>query len=95
MKPTPENIVKRQIKDYLWYTGWFVRHHFQGIGCYKGMPDMSATRHGITIEIECKSPTGEQNIYQENYERNLTHHGGLYVLARSVDDVIKVIEGGA
>ena len=87
MKKTPENNVKKEIKDYLKLNGWFVRHNLQGIGCYKGMPDMKATKNGITIEIECKSKEGDQSDKQREYEQDLVDHGGHYLVARGYEDI--------
>ena len=46
---------------------------------------------GIRLEIEVKSPTGRQTPEQQNYQRMIERFGGVYVLARSVDDVWNAI----
>jgi len=46
---------------------------------------------GRRIEIEVKSPTGRQTPDQVNFQRMIERFGGLYVLARSVEDVRKAI----
>ena len=48
---------------------------------------------GIRLEIECKSPTGQQRPEQADYQRMIERFGGVYVLARSVGDVQKAIGG--
>ena len=42
---------------------------------------------GRRLEIEAKSPTGRQSDDQKNFQRMIEKFDGLYVLARSVDDV--------
>lgn len=42
---------------------------------------------GIRLEIEVKSAVGKQRIDQQNYQRMIERFGGVYVLARSIDDV--------
>lgn len=48
---------------------------------------------GRRLEIECKSPTGSQTLEQKNYQVMVEKFGGVYVLARSVEDVERVVEG--
>lgn len=42
---------------------------------------------GIRLEIEVKTNAGQQTAEQKNYQRIIERFGGVYVLARSVDDV--------
>ena len=42
---------------------------------------------GRRLEIEVKSPTGRQTQDQKNYQRMIERFGGVYVLARCVEDV--------
>lgn len=42
---------------------------------------------GLRLEIEVKTTTGEQTPEQRNYQRIIERFGGVYVLARSVEDV--------
>ena len=42
---------------------------------------------GRRLEIEAKSPTGRQSDDQKNFQRMIEKFDGVYVLARSVDDV--------
>ena len=48
---------------------------------------------GRRLEIEVKTATGRQSKEQQNYERMIVSKGGIYVLARSVEDVRAGIEG--
>jgi hypothetical protein len=42
---------------------------------------------GRRLEIEVKSATGRQSKEQADYQRIIERFGGLYILARSVQDV--------
>ncbi|MDF2563898.1 MAG: hypothetical protein K0Q53_293 [Massilibacillus sp.] len=37
--------------------------------------------------IEVKAPKGQLSEYQEEFQSDIESHGGMYVVARSVDDV--------
>lgn len=47
---------------------------------------------GRFLAIECKSPSGVQSEKQRRYQAAVERSGGLYILARSVDDVRRRIE---
>ncbi len=42
---------------------------------------------GRRLEVEVKSPTGRQTRDQKNFQRMIEKFNGIYVLARSVEDV--------
>jgi hypothetical protein len=46
---------------------------------------------GIRLEIETKTDNGRQSIDQQNYQRMIERFGGVYVLARSVEDAWEAI----
>jgi hypothetical protein len=48
--------------------------------------------NGRRLEIEVKAPDGRQTEDQANFQRMIERFCGLYVLARSVEDVRKAIE---
>ena len=53
-----------------------------------GQADITGiTADGRRIEIEIKTATGRQSDQQKNYQAMIERFGGLYILARSVDDV--------
>jgi hypothetical protein len=54
-----------------------------------GQADISGIRlpHGQFVQIEVKSATGRQTEAQRKWQRMVEKFGGLYVLARSVEDV--------
>lgn len=46
---------------------------------------------GIRLEIECKAPKGRQSDEQKAWQAMIEKFGGLYVLARSVEDVDRAL----
>lgn len=59
-----------------------------------GMADINGIvgPNGLRLEIEVKTGSAGQNKDQKNYQRMIETRGGLYVLARSVDDVLEAIK---
>ena len=43
------------------------------------------------VWLEVKNAKGVQSEYQKSFQKQVESHGHLYVLARSVDDVVEVI----
>jgi Holliday junction resolvase len=82
-----ETDIRRQIQDYLRIRGWFVFYILQGLGAYKGIPDLIAVKNGRVLFIELKTPRGRQSDYQRKFQANLEAAGGEYVLCRGVDDL--------
>lgn len=58
-----------------------------------GMADISGIQFGTgrRIEIECKTATGRQSDAQRKWQAMIENAGGIYILARSVDDVRRVL----
>lgn len=58
-----------------------------------GQADISGLRipSGQRVEIECKSARGHQTQQQRNWQAMIEKHGGLYILARSVEDVERAL----
>ena len=46
---------------------------------------------GQFLAIEVKTPTGIQSTDQREFAMNISINNGLYILARSVEDVIKIL----
>lgn len=87
-----ETAIKKQIKYYLQYRGWFIFHILQGVGSYKGVSDFIAIKEGRVLFIEVKTAIGKQSPDQIQFEADIRRCGGKYLLARSVDDVAKYVE---
>lgn len=52
-----------------------------------GIPDILACFRGRMVGIEVKTDTGKQRPEQKAWQEKIETAGGLYLLARSVDDV--------
>lgn len=98
---TKERDVLREIILYLGYrrlffwrvntTGTFdpVRKIFlKPHNLTKGTADIFCLKTGRLYAIEAKSPTGRQSPEQKEFQKNVEAHGGTYLLARSLQDVI-------
>ncbi len=87
--PIPkESEIRAQVKEFLQWQGWFVFYHLQGLGSYPGLPDMQAVKDGRTIYIEIKRPGGRQSPGQKKFQQELEAAGGVYIVAREVDDLM-------
>lgn len=67
--------------------GRFVRFNPPGTADIVGIIAPS----GRMLMIECKSPTGKQRDDQKTMQKVVDKFGGLYILARSVEDVDVVL----
>ncbi len=64
-------------------------------GLAPGAPDIICiVRGGRFIGIEVKTPTGKLRPDQEAFRDMLQSLGATYVVARSVDDAVRAVEGG-
>ena len=82
-----ETNIRRQVTDYLQLRQYFCFYVLQGLGAYKGIPDLIAVKNGRVLFIELKTPRGRQSDYQRKFQANLEAAGGEYVLCRGVDDL--------
>lgn len=99
--PAKETDILREILLYLKYRGRFCwRVNTTGIWhperrCFlkpynitPGTSDLFVLDSGRLYAIEVKSRTGKQSDDQKIFEENTKKNGGVYVLARCVQDVI-------
>jgi hypothetical protein len=60
-----------------------------------GLPDIvGMLPGGRFLGIEVKTKTGKQSDDQKAFQARCEKEGGLYILARSLDDVMEVIGNG-
>ena len=60
----------------------------------RGAPDLVAClMGGRFMGIEVKAPNGKSSKLQLHWKRKIEQKGGVYLIARSVNDVRKVVEG--
>ena len=56
---------------------------------HAGAPDIICVSNSRYIGIEVKAPKGKLSPAQEHFRDNLEKAGGVYIIARQVEDVIK------
>ena len=105
MKKRTEQSLVRQIMAYLsyvpnlrvWRSNTGAAWHGDRIVRY-GMPgsaDISGiVRGGRRLEIEVKSQKGKLSKRQDEFGQMIKKMGGVYLVARSLDDVIRFVEDG-
>lgn len=98
--PVKEKDIQATIIEYLKLKGIF--HYRNNTGAFIdqnkhlyrfgaiGSPDIVVVKDGLYIGIEVKTPHGTQSETQIKFQKELERAGGQYVLARSVDDIIKL-----
>lgn len=57
-----------------------------------GQADILGALYGRFVAIEVKTKTGRQSVSQKQWQVNFERGGGLYILARSVEDVKNVLK---
>ena len=63
-----------------------------------GMADTGAIYRGVPLQIEWKDDTGRQSPAQVNWQGAVERAGGVYLLARSTDDIrdlLRRLDNGA
>lgn len=82
-----ETKIRNQVQDYLRWKGWFVWYQLQGLGAYKGAPDLMAAKDGKVIAVEIKTPKGWQSDHQKQFQANYEAAGCQYLLVRGIEDL--------
>ncbi|HOE17238.1 MAG TPA: VRR-NUC domain-containing protein [Syntrophorhabdaceae bacterium] len=86
-KKNTETAIMQQIRYALGVYGWFVFRVPPSLYGSKGLCDLIAVKNGIAAFIEVKAPNGVQSDDQKVFGSRIRNAGGIYVLARSIDDV--------
>ena len=84
-----ETDIRHQVQYYLRLKGWFVFYILQGLGAYRGIPDLIAVKSGRVLFIELKTARGRQSDHQKKFQADLEAAGGEYILCRGIDDLIE------
>ena len=81
----------KHIFHYRQNTGAFqnAQGNFYRFG-HPGASDIICVANGRYIAIEVKTPKGKLSEVQEHFRDNLRKAGGYYVVARQLEDVIKI-----
>lgn len=67
------------------------RYAFHGM---RGVPDILAVRAGKFYGIECKATNGKQSDHQKAFQSALEREGGIYLLVKSLSDLIEGMGDG-
>ena len=92
--PETETAIMNQIKYALTLYGWYVFRVPPSIYGEKGLCDLIAVKNGFTVFIEVKAPNGKQSDKQKIFESRIRDAGGVYILARSLEDVEWLFQAG-
>lgn len=92
--PMKESEIQAAIREFLRWRGWFVIKIHQSLGSYRGIADLYALKDGRSLWIEVKTAKGQQTEYQRQFEADIKAHGGEYLVARSVEDVVEYLGEG-
>ena len=85
---TEETKIKMQVKDYLKIRGVFCYHNLQGIGAYKGLPDLVIHHKGQVHYLEIKRAKGKLSPYQIKLQEQCETDSIPYHVIRSVEDIM-------
>ena len=81
-------IAKKERRDVaLDIAGQLDRRHQQGLGCHKGLSDLTAIKGGKTVYIEVKNIFGKLSEKQIEFKSDIENHGGIYLVVRSIADI--------
>ena len=93
-KKNPETLILHEIKKYLESQGYYVHRNQQNIGSMKGTADLTALkRDKPAAYIEVKKPGGKLSEHQEKFRDNILNAGHLFVVAKSIEDVLFLGKG--
>lgn len=86
-----ESAIKKDIKRWLSSRGYYWSSLDAGtVGHRMGDPDMVACIAGKYVAIEGKTPVGRLSPRQREVRDLIQNAGGIYCVARSVEDVRQV-----
>lgn len=87
-----EKNIENKIKNYLKSKGAYYVKYFGNQFSQVGVPDILACYRGRFIGIEVKNETGRTSPLQDVNLKNINDAGGIGIVARSVEDVEKIID---
>ncbi len=100
----PGRDLQNAIRDYLRLKGWLVWSN--SAGCFKagdrfirsgtvGLPDLMALKRGFLLAVEVKAGKDTLKEKQQAWIDALNAQGADAIVAHSVEDVIKYLDGTA
>jgi len=89
-----EKVITRQIMGWLKWNGFFVWKQWQGPMSTPGVSDiLGVLPDGRFLAIEVKTRRGRLTQRQKFFLAAVNQKGGLGFVARSLDDVVELLEG--
>ena len=92
MSKMREKNIENKIKSYLKSKGAYYVKYFGNQFSQVGVPDILACYHGRFIGIEVKNEKGKTSPLQDVNLEQIKNAGGYSLVARSVEDVNRVLE---
>lgn len=92
MTATPEAILKTEIRRALTEIDVFWSNVTGGAYSKPGDPDIVSCVDGYYLAIEAKSKVGRQSDIQKVRQGQIERSGGMYIIARSVEDALKAVD---
>lgn len=74
-------------------SGRFIRFGYPGSADILGLMPANSNRPGVFLAVECKSAKGKLSEHQQRFGQKVTESGGIYLVARSVDDLERELGG--
>ena len=102
MKSPRETALVKTVIEYLSLRGWLswrnntgrlkVGQRLVSFGRV-GSGDVFAVRDGVFLSVECKMPGRQPTEHQREWIDSVNRHGGMAMVVRSIEDLIRVVEG--
>lgn len=89
---TPESKLKKDIKAHVEGRGGHYTPVTGGPYGRPGEPDGIVCYKGMYVAVEAKTYEGTQSTIQKLRQKQIEAAGGIYILARSVEDVAKILD---
>lgn len=87
-----EKNIENKIKSYLKSKGAYYVKYFGNQFSQVGVPDILACYKGYFVGIEVKNEKGKTSALQDINLEQIKRAGGFSLVARSVEDVAKMLE---
>ena len=88
---TLETQVKQQVKEYLDIKHIFWFYNLQGLGAFKGIPDMCMFFRGKALFLEIKTPKGKLSYHQKIFQEQCFLNSIEYYVITSLEDLMAIV----
>lgn len=87
----PESYIRRTVKEYLQYKGYFVFPLVHSALSYPGAPDLMALKNGKWLCLEIKRPSGRISSHQKKFRYDVMQKDGEYHIITSLEDIQLIV----